>query len=213
MWRKCKGFLISTSNLLNPQMSACMLWSSCEIREVFQMHFGDRFARLPNLQLQEFRSSFADFPHFLEVETDGCEGLVTECEVHDELKQVGLNKSPSLDGLSYEVYLRMLHMFVPILKDVFNHWFAQGAIPTSITKGVITLLKKEGTHVWERLDDYRSIILQNIELKILTQILANRLQTVVGDLIGLCSGSRLCNVLGHLTGSNVRPKLELWLTG
>ena len=28
----------------------------------------------------------------------------------------------------------MLHKSVPILTDVFNHWFAQGAIPTSITK-------------------------------------------------------------------------------
>ncbi len=58
------------------------------------------------------------------------------------LKQVGLNKSPGLDGLPYEVNLRMSHMFVPILTDMFNHWFAQGAIPGSVTKGVITLLKK-----------------------------------------------------------------------
>ena len=40
-------------------------------------------------------------------------------------------------------------MFVPILIDMFNHWFTQGAIPGSITKGVITLLKEDGKHVWE----------------------------------------------------------------
>ena len=65
-----------------------------------------------------------------------------EKEVCDALKQVGLNKSPELDGLPCEVYLRMSHMFVPILTDMFNHWFAQGTIPGSITKGVIILLKK-----------------------------------------------------------------------
>ena len=43
-------------------------------------------------------------------------------------------------------------MFVPILTDMFNHWFAQGAIPGRVTKGVITLLKKGGKHVWEGLD-------------------------------------------------------------
>ena len=74
--------------------------------------------------------------------------MVTEGKIHSALKQVRLNKSSGLDGLPYEVYLRMLHMFVPILTDVFNHWFAQGAIPGSIIKGVITLLKKEGKHVW-----------------------------------------------------------------
>ena len=110
--------------------------------------------------------------------------MVTECEVRDALKQVGLNKSPGLDGLPYEVYLRMSHMFVPILTDMFNHWFAQGAIPGSVTKGVITLLKKGGRHVWEGLDDYRPITLLNTELKILARVLANRLQLVISDLIG-----------------------------
>ena len=67
---------------------------------------------------------------------------------------------------------------------MFNHWFAQGAIPGSITKGVITLLKKGGRHVWEGLDDYRPITLLNTELKILARVLANRLQLVISDLIG-----------------------------
>ena len=75
-------------------------------------------------------------------------------------------------------------MFAPILTNVFNHWLAQGAIPGSITKGVITLLKKGGRHVREDLDDYRPITLLNTELKILARVLANRLQLVISDLIG-----------------------------
>ena len=109
---------------------------------------------------------------------------ITECEVCDALKQVGLTKSPGLDGLPYEVYLRLPHMFVPILTNMFNHWFAQGAIPGSVTKGMITLLKKGGKPVWEGLDDYRPITLLNTELKILARVLANRLQLVISDLIG-----------------------------
>ena len=65
------------------------------------------------------------------------------------------------------MYLKMSYIFVSILTDMVNHWFAQGAIPSSITKGVITLLKKGGKHVWEDLDDYRPITLLNTELKIL----------------------------------------------
>ena len=125
------------------------------------------------------------FPRLGVAEAASSEGVVTECEVRDALKQVGLNKSPGLDGLPYKVYLRMSHMFVPILTDMFNHWFAQGAIPGSVTKGVITLLKKGGRHVWEGLDDYRPITLLNTELKILARVLANRLQIVISDLIGL----------------------------
>ena len=60
------------------------------------------------------------------------------CEVKvtgfDELKQIGLNKSSELDGLPNGVYLRLLHMFVPILTNTLNNWFSQGGIPGHITK-------------------------------------------------------------------------------
>ena len=75
--------------------------------------------------------------------------MVTECEVRDALKQVGFNKSLGLNGLFNEVYLRISHMFVPFLTDMFNHRFALGAISSCITKGVITLVRKVGRHVWE----------------------------------------------------------------
>ena len=159
-----------------------LLRSGREIRDAFRAHFRDRFARCTDLLLREFHSHLADFPRLGAAEAASCEGVVTECEVRDALKQVGLNKSPGLDGLPYEVYLS--HMFVPILTDMFNHWSAQGAIPGSVTKGVITMLKKGGKHVWEGLDDYRPITLLNTELKILARVLANRVQLVFRDLIG-----------------------------
>ena len=149
-----------------------VLRSSHEIRDAFRVHFRDRFARCPDLPLPEFCNYLADFPL---LGVSSCEGVITEIEVRDALKQVGLNKSPGLDGLPNEVYLRLLHMFVPILTDMFNHWFTKGAIPGSIAKGVITLLKKGGRHFWEGLDDYRRITLLNTELKILARVLANRL--------------------------------------
>ena len=49
---------------------------------------------------------------------------------------------------------------------------------------MITLLKKGGRHVWEGLDDYRPITLLNTELKIFARVLGNRLELVIGDLIG-----------------------------
>ena len=161
-----------------------LLRSTREIRDAIRVHFRDRFACCTDRPLREFRSYLADFPRLGAAEAASCEGVVTECEVRDALKQVGFNKSPGLDGLPYEVYLRMLQMFVPILTDMFNHWFAQGAISGSVTKGMITLPKKGGRHVSEGLDDYRPITLLNTELKILARVLANRLQLVISDLIG-----------------------------
>ena len=149
------------------------------------MPFGRTFViALPTILISCFRSFAAISPTSPAPEAASCEGVVTECEVCDALKQVGLNKSPGLDGLRYEVDLRLLHMSVTIPTDMFNHWFTKGAIPDSITKCVITLLKKGGKHVWEDLDDYRPITLLNTQLKILAQVLMNHLQLVISDLIG-----------------------------
>ena len=98
-----------------------LLRSSREIRDAFRAHFRDRFARSTDILLREFSSYLADFPRLGVAEAASCECVITECEVRDVLKQVGLNKSPGLDGLPYDVYLRMSHMFVPILADMFNH--------------------------------------------------------------------------------------------
>ena len=134
----------------------CMLMSNCKMHKVFWVHFHDHFARYSDLQFQEFHSYLANFPCLVEAEVASYEDVVTECEVHDVLKQVGLNKSLGLDGLPYKAYLKQPHMFVTILMDMFNHWFTQGAIPGSVTKGAITLLKKGGRHIWEDLNDIGS---------------------------------------------------------
>ena len=90
------------------------------------MHFGRTFViALPAVLISRFRSFAAILPTSPAsggrgAEAVCCEGVITECKVRDALKQVGLNKSPGLDGLPNEVYLRLPDMFVPILTDVFN---------------------------------------------------------------------------------------------
>ena len=105
-------------------LDGCMLQSNWEMHDNFQAHFRDRYACCPDLLLQEFHSYLTDFHHLGADEAARCECVVTECEVHDALKQVDLNKLPGLDGLPYEGDFRLSHMIVPIPTDMFNHWFA-----------------------------------------------------------------------------------------
>ena len=87
-----------------------VLRSNREIRDAFRVDIRDRFARCPDLPLQKFHSYLADFLRLGAAEAAGCEGVITECEVRDASKQIGLNKLPGLDGLPYEVYLRLSHV-------------------------------------------------------------------------------------------------------
>ena len=121
-----------------------VLQSNHVMCDAFRVRFRDCFARCRDPPLQEFRSYLADFPRLGETEAASFEGVITKCKVPAVLKLVGLNKSPGRDGLAYEVYLRLPHMFVPILTDMFNRCFTQGDIPGSLIKGVITLLKNDG---------------------------------------------------------------------
>ena len=66
-----------------------------------------------------------------------------------------VTRSLGIDGLPYEIYLRLSYIFMPILTDVFNHWFAQGAIPGLDTKSEIILLKKGNGHSRKGLDDFK----------------------------------------------------------
>ena len=126
-----------------------------KMRKTFWVHFCDCFACCPDLPVQEFCSYLADFPRLQEAEVASCEGLVTECKVRDALKKVSLNKSPGLDGWPYKVFFRLLHVCA-YSNEYVQPLVCPGAIPGSVTKGMITLLKKGGRHVWEDLDDYRA---------------------------------------------------------
>lgn len=48
---------------------------------------------------------------------------ITEGVVHLALRRIGSGKSPLIDGLPYELYLPLSHIFVPILTVLFNNWF------------------------------------------------------------------------------------------
>ena len=152
------------------------------ICDAFREHLAVRFARIEALPVEDYHAYLADFPRLTADESARCEGVITESEVRAALRTVANNKSPGLDGLPYELYLRLSHLFVPILTDVFNHWFAQGSIPGQVSRGLITLLQKKDTQGGE-LDDYRPITLLNTEFKILARVLANRLRVVMDRLV------------------------------
>ena len=72
-----------------------------------------------------------------------CEGLITEKEVLNALKDSSANKTPSTDGLPIE----FLKLFWPELQssivDSFNYAFQSGSLSISQRRGIISLIPKK----------------------------------------------------------------------
>ena len=148
----------------------------------FRQYFLKLFTREPGLSSAQFDTYLADFPCLSATEAAGCEGRIKEEEIREALKSVELDKSPGIDGLPYEVYLRLSHMFVPLLATIYDNWMRQGSIPRRFTRGIVKLLRKN-KHGGDGISNFRPLTMLNTDLKVLAKILANRLQTVLPSLI------------------------------
>ena len=110
------------------------------------------------------------------------DGVITQCEITEAIKDLQTDKSPGDDGLTTEFYKAFNSQLSPILVEVYNNiWMAGNLVPT-MKNGIIQLIfKKKGTPT--ELKFWRPISLLNVDYKILTKILAKRLKYSINYLI------------------------------
>lgn len=105
----------------------------------------------------------------------------THAEIDVVVKEMPADRGPGPDGFSGA----FLKACWPIIKQDFYNLCAQfheGNLNlTSINDGLITLIPKINSP--EMVNDYRPIALLNCCLKLITRLLANRLQCVILQLI------------------------------
>ena len=111
-----------------------------------------------------------------------CDTDLTEEEILKTLKSFSKNKSPGLDGLTSEFYLIFWDNIKCKLMAVYREAYLLGILPQCMRTGVVTLLEKRGK---DRLDiaNWRPITLLNVDYKVLTKTLGQRLKTVLPSLI------------------------------
>ena len=111
-----------------------------------------------------------------------CEGDFTVEECLGSLKFFKNNKSPGCDGLSIEFYRKFWEKIGPKLVNTLNYSKEKGQLSLSQRRGIITLLHKKGKPE-EFVKNWRPISLLNLDYKIMTKVLAKRLQKVIDNLI------------------------------
>lgn len=105
-----------------------------------------------------------------------------ECAV--ALKELPNGKSPGCDGLPAEFYKMFWSHIGPLVLNSYHHSFEHGELSIDQRRGVITLIPKQDKDL-RSLNNWRPISLLNCDYKILAKVLANRLQTVIPNLINM----------------------------
>lgn len=124
---------------------------------------------------------------------DEMEGYFKKEEVLKSLKEMKNNKAPGLDGLSKEFYIAFWDLIGTDLLDVYSNIHLEGKTPTSMTEGLITMIYKEKGDIND-LKNWRPITLLNVDYKLMTKTLANRMRQMTDKIINPDQG---CGIKGR----------------
>ena len=110
------------------------------------------------------------------------EGVITLDECSKVLNSFALNKTPGNDGLPIEFYQTFWNAVGELLVESFNESFIKGEMSPSQRQAVITLIEKKDQDRCD-LKNWRPISLLNVDAKIASKVIAERLKRVLPNLI------------------------------
>ena len=102
---------------------------------------------------------------------------ISNDEVKWVLSRAAKNKSPGIDGISYEFYMFFFYLVGNDIVNVFNDIFRRGNLSESQSTAIITLTPKKGDTL--NPSNWRPISLLNADYKILAKVLQSRLSNVM----------------------------------
>lgn len=141
-------------------------------------------------------------PKFTDLQKETLNKPITEQEIREALGSLQSGKAPGPDGLGCEFYKEFKSLLIQPLLNMYHHSLENGFLPRSLTEANISLILKKG-----KADDdcasFRPISLLNTDLKLLSKILALRLETVLPSIInkdqtGFITGRNSCNNMRRL---------------
>ena len=114
-----------------------------------------------------------------------CEGPITEYELLNALKSMPNNKSPGNDDLTKEFYETFWEEIKIPLRNIITISYQNGELSTSLRQlrpVVIKLIEKKDKDK-KLIKNWRPISLLNVDTKLISKVLAERLKKILPSLI------------------------------
>ena len=140
-----------------------------------------------------------------EDQKEQCEGHITDQEVKLVLKNMSNNKSPGNDGFPAEFFKFFWQDLGFFLMRSYKQAFNTGSLSITQRRGIITCLPK-GEKPRQFLKNWRPITLLNVDYKILSACLANRMKEILPSII---SSSQKGFLKERFIGENTRLVLDV----
>jgi len=116
-------------------------------------------------------------------EQQSLEGVITMDELTKAMKGSNLQSSNGWDGISYVVLKNYFGNLGPLLVNMANECFDRGELTSTFRMGLIKLIPKKGEA--EKIEDWRPITLLCCGYKLISGVVAIRLEKYLKKIIGM----------------------------
>lgn len=172
------------SKIMNPS-SKKMASHPKEIAEAFSAYYKTLYESLEaNDKIDLIKTLLAkiNLTKPSESESKAMRDPITKEEIGEVIKNLKNNKSPGVDGLPGEFYRHFKEEVTPLLQRVFNYALKERDPPKTWSEAIISVIPKEGKDP-TKCASYRPISLLCSGVKILSTIMAKRIQWCINKLI------------------------------
>ena len=148
--------------------------------------------------------SDVNMPELSEEDKEICNGKVTKDECYKTLLLMKTNKTPGNDGLTVEFYKRFWNELGYLMVECFNLSYDIGELSITQKQAVIVLIDKGKDRTL--LKNWRPISLLNVDYKILSKTLSERLKNILSKII---HPDQTGFVYGRNIVENIRTVLDI----
>ena len=169
-----------------------------KIKEEIKIFYADLY-KFEEINTDVADKFLKDLPQLSDIDKFSCEGSISKKECLNAIKAMQNSKSPGSDGLPAEFYKRFFHLFEDSFVKVVSKIFDLEELSPSQRLSIITLICKN-LEESEFLTNWRPISLLNVDYKIISKCLCNRLRTVISSIVNI---DQTCGVPGRSISDNL----------